>query len=256
MAGKLIVGSMPIGNIDDITVRMIKSFQYCDIIFSDNPSFMAEQILKKYNIQKEIIILNSENSGYADENQIALMENYIENNKSVLLISSEGQVAISDPGVQFIQRCIAKKLNYEVLPGPSSSVTSFVYSGLSSGRLFMHPTVEGNDIEQKFSQIKNISYPVSVHVWSKDLDRVLSYINSNFKWQDADGNVIANKMLAICCNMSMDNHFMIMDWCDKIAFHKDLFRIDDSTLITLVFGDTLHLDDCDHHLCNSIRSLV
>lgn len=256
MSAKLIVGSMPIGNIDDITIRMINAFKDCDIILSDNPSYMAEQILEKYNIEKEIVILKSENSGYADESQLNLMEHSIRNNKSVLLIASEGQVAISDPGVQFIQRCISKKLDYEVLPGPSSSVTSFVYSGLSSGRLFIHPTVERNDVEEKFYQIKSMSYPVAVHIWSKDLDVVLQYINSHFKWKNDDGKVIANRILSICCNMSMDNHFMIIDWCDKISLHKDLSKIKNDTLITLVFGDTLHVEDCDHHLCNSTRALV
>jgi hypothetical protein len=256
MSGKLIVGSMPIGNIDDITIRMINAFKDCDIILSDNPSYMAEQILKKYNIEKEIVLLNSENSGYADENQIQLMESYIENNKSVLLISSEGQVAISDPGVQFIQRCITKKLNYEVLPGPSSSISAFVYSGLSSGRLFIHPTVEKDEVDPKFGLIRNMSHPVAVHIWSKDLPKALKYINHNFKWINDDGLTIANRVVSICCDISMPNNFMVMDWCDKIINNKDIIKIGEDTLITLIFSDVIHIDECDHHMCNAIRSLV
>ena len=247
---------MPIGNIDDITIRMINAFRDCDIILSDNPSYMAEQILKKYNIEKEIVLLNSENSGYADENQIHLMESYIKNNKSVLLISSEGQVAISDPGVQFIQRCISKKLSYEVLPGPSSSVSAFVYSGLSSGRLFIHPTVEKDEIDIKFGLIRNMSNPVAVHIWSKDLPKALRYIDDHFKWVSDDGLTTANRIVSICCDISMPNNFMVMDWCDKIINNKGIINISKDTLITLIFSDVIHTDECDHHMCNAIRSLV
>lgn len=246
---------MPIGNIDDITVRMIKAFEDCDIIFSDNPSFMAEQILKKYNIQKEIIVLKSENSGYAEESQLDLMESYIKNDKVVVIVAAEGQVAVSDPGIQFIQRCISRKLNYEVLPGPSSSLSAFVYSGLSSGRIFIHPTIERNEVDDKFGLIRNMPHPVSVHIWAKDLDYVLKYIDSHFKWEN-DGKVIANRIVSICCNITMDDQFMVMDWCDKIINSDGLSKINDGTLITLVFGDVIHIDDCDHHVCNSIRALV
>jgi hypothetical protein len=255
MSGKLIVGSMPIGNIDDITIRMINAFKDCDIILSDNPSYMAEQILKKYNIEKEIVILKSENSGFAEESQLDLMESYINNGKTVVIVAAEGQVAVSDPGIQFIQRCIVKKLNYEVLPGPSSAMSAFVYSGLSSGRIFIHPTIERNEIDQKLGLIRNMPHPVAVHIWSKDLEHALKYIDFNFKWTDENG-VIANRIIAICCNITMDNQFMVIDWCNKIINNDGLSKINGDTIITLVFGDVIHIDDCDHHVCNSIRALV
>jgi hypothetical protein len=93
---------------------------------------------------------------------------------SVILTGSSGYVGSAT-------KELLEKLNYEVLPGPSSSISAFVYSGLSSGRLFIHPTVEKDEVDPKFGLIRNMSHPVAVHIWSKDLPKALKYINHNFK---------------------------------------------------------------------------
>lgn len=73
MNGRLIVGSMPIGNMDDVTVRMLKAFKDCDIIFSDIPTDYLEKILNLNNLQKNIQKLKSTNSQFADLDQVEEM---------------------------------------------------------------------------------------------------------------------------------------------------------------------------------------
>jgi mannosyltransferase OCH1-like enzyme len=52
-SGQLIVGSMPIGNYDDITIRMVNAMRDCDIVFSDNLPTPIEELLKIYNLEKD-----------------------------------------------------------------------------------------------------------------------------------------------------------------------------------------------------------
>jgi 16S rRNA C1402 (ribose-2'-O) methylase RsmI len=59
---------MPIGNIDDLTIRMVDSFKNCDVIFSDNEPNRTHDILKKYKLDKPVVILNSTDSRFADKN--------------------------------------------------------------------------------------------------------------------------------------------------------------------------------------------
>lgn len=257
MSGKLIVGSMPIGNLDDLTLRMVDAFFNCDYILSDRPSNRAEQILEKFKFKKKIILLNSVNSGYADMNQVNQMAEDIRNGKTVLLVASEGQVAISDPGVQFIQKCITEKLPYEVLPGPSSSITAYVASGLSNGRLFAVPTVENDRVEETFGMLKDVVYSTSVHIWAKDLKYAIDYIDKNYRWYNPEEKRHhANRIIAICCDLTMPTEYVFMDWAHKIKNHPGFEKINNNTRVSIIISETLHTRDCEHMLCNMYRDFV
>jgi len=257
MNGKLIVGSMPIGNLDDLTLRMVDAFFNCDYVLSDVPSNRAEDILKKFKLQKKIVLLNSVNSAYADIDQINQVASDIKNGKIILLVASEGQIAISDPGVQFIQKCIKDNLAYEVLPGPSSSITAYVASGLSNGRIFLVPTVEKEKIEETFRMIKDVQYTTSVHVWAKDLREVIEYIDKNFKWYNENEKIYhANRIVAVCCDLTMPTEHIFMEWAHKIKNHSGFEKINLNTRVSLIISETLHTKECDHLICNMYRDFV
>ena len=78
MNGKLIVGSMPLGNMEDITLRMLDAFKTADIILSDYPTTYADALMKKYEIDKNLIILKSFHSCHADGEQIEFVMSAIE----------------------------------------------------------------------------------------------------------------------------------------------------------------------------------
>lgn len=257
MTGRLIVGSMPIGNLDDLTLRMVDAFFNCDYILSDRPSDRAEKVLEKFKFKKKIVLLNSVNSGYADMDQVNKMAEDIKDGKVVLLVASEGQVAISDPGVQFIQKCITDNLPYEVLPGPSSSMTAYVASGLSNGRLFAVPTVEKDRISETFGMLKDVTYSTSVHVWAKDLKEVIEYIDENYKWYSSnEKRYHANRIIAVCCDLTMPTEHVFMDWAHKIKNHPGFEKINLNTRVSLILSETLHTRECDHLTCNMYRDFV
>jgi siroheme synthase len=252
--GKLIVGSMPLGNMDDITLRMLDALKTCDVLYVDYPTKYIDILIDKYDIKAEKRMLKSFHSCHADFDQIDQMVTDIRGGKKVLIVSSEGQLAVSDPGIQFIQECIRIGLPYQVLPGPNAGIQALVASGTSNGRVFIHPTIEPKNIEIEFPPLKDITHTTTVYIWGKDFPKVLDMIDKDFRWE-FNGENLANKLISICCNLTTGNEFIVRDWANNIKNHPGIKKINETTLITLVLGEMLHTEECDHHICNSIRSL-
>lgn len=233
MSGKLIVGSMHLGNIDDISIRMVNAFHDCDIIFSDNSPNNAKNILNKYKLNKDIVVLNSTDSRFADNDQIKLMCDYIESGKTVLLLSTEGQVGIADPGFQFIQEAIKKKFDYTVLPGPSAFINAYVHSAHVLGRFMIQETIH-YDIDNILRGYRDSEYSVVFHVWSHDIKQMAESLNRHFK--------NSNKMITLCCNMTTSDEFIIRDMAENLIYNKNLDIFDNFHHVTAVLSHSLNQD--------------
>ena len=248
---------MPIGNLDDLTLRMMHYLSTCDYIISDRPVDQIQRVLEKFKFKKKIIMLNSVDSSYADMDQVNQVAKDILDGQIVLLVASEGQVAISDPGVHFIQKCITDKLPYEVLPGPCAGITAYVASGLSDSSVLIIPSVEKENIEETFNDLKNNKYITVVHVWAKDLEIIIDYIDKNYRWFNEKLNkYVANRIIAVCCDLTMPSELIFMDWAHKIKNNKNFSLINENTRVSLVLGEFLHTEDCDHRMCNMFRDLI
>lgn len=255
--GKLIVGAMPIGNTDDLTLRMVNYLSICDYILSDRPVDKIQEVLQKFKFKKTIVMLNSVNSSYADMDQVNKVARDVLDGQIVLLVASEGQIAISDPGVHFIQKCITDNIPYEVLPGPCAGITAYVASGLSDSRVLIIPSVEEEDIEKTFNSLKNSQYTTVVHVWAKDIEKIIDYIDKNYRWYDKEKNIYhSNRIIAVCCDLTMATEFIFMDWAHKIKNNKNFEKININTRVSLVIGEFLHTEECEHNMCNMFKDFV
>ena len=176
MSGKLIVGSMPLGNMDDITLRMLDALKTCDIMYIDYPTTYIDMLTAKYDIKTEKRMLKSFHSCHAEWDQVNEVLDLIKSGKSVLMVSSEGQLAVSDPGIQFIQECIREGLEYIVLPGANAGIQALVTSGTSNGRVFIHPTIEPKNVEVEFPPLKDITHTNSLSMISRTFGKSLPHI--------------------------------------------------------------------------------
>lgn len=239
MIGKLLVGSMPIGHRDDITIRMVNALKDCDVIFSDTPLFYLTEILSNHDIKKEIVFLNSTNTMYADEAQVNDMEARILKGQRVVLVSSEGQVGIADPGNQFIKRCIDKELPYTVLPGPNVAINSFVFSGLTNGDFVVSSNMENQ--KSVIDQFRHENNPVVLLIWERQLKDILAYISQTYSL-----DVDYRKKITICCNMTMASELIIHDWCDEILKNDKLRLIPPGARISIVISGFYHNSIATH----------
>ena len=122
---KLYLIPTPIGNMDDISKRIIDTLNYVDIIFCEDTR--STSILLNYlNIKKKLISSHKFN----EESNINKMLKYLEEGKNVGIVSDRGTPCISDPG--YILTNAAVEHNYEVIaiPGPTAFIPALITSGI------------------------------------------------------------------------------------------------------------------------------
>jgi 16S rRNA (cytidine1402-2'-O)-methyltransferase len=131
MPGELIVCPTPIGNLDDITVRVREALVAADFIACEDTR-RTGGLLDKLGIRPAPpLISNHEGNEGPRATELAQR---IERGDTVALVSDAGMPAVSDPGYKLIRRCIERDLDITVLPGPSVVPVALVASGLPTDR--------------------------------------------------------------------------------------------------------------------------
>jgi 16S rRNA (cytidine1402-2'-O)-methyltransferase len=129
MKGRLIVCPTPIGNLEDVTLRVLSSLREADIVACEDTR-RTRTLLDRYGVKGRLISYREQNER---ERAGELVEKMIAGNV-VALVSDAGMPLISDPGFMLVQACVAAGLSVEVLPGPSAVLAALVASGLPSAQ--------------------------------------------------------------------------------------------------------------------------
>jgi len=122
-----VVVPTPIGNLEDITLRALRSLRDADLVACEDTR-RTGRLLAHYEIKKPLVAYHEHN-----EDRLApdLAERAREEN--IALVSDAGTPLISDPGYRLLRACIDAGVPVEVLPGPSAAMTALVASGLPAG---------------------------------------------------------------------------------------------------------------------------
>ncbi len=129
MSGRLVVCPTPIGNLEDVTLRVLSALRDADIVACEDTR-RTRVLLDRYGVKARLISYHEHNERErAGELVKAMREGAV-----VALVSDAGMPLVSDPGFVLVQACIAAGLAVEVLPGPSAAVAALVASGLPAER--------------------------------------------------------------------------------------------------------------------------
>jgi len=131
MNTKLYLVSTPIGNLKDITLRVIEVLSTVNIIACEDTR-KTGLLLEKLEIKNKPQLLS-----YYEENEqgrIPQIINFLKEGKSVALVSNAGTPTISDPGYKLVRECINENIPVESIPGPSSVLTALTSSGLPTDK--------------------------------------------------------------------------------------------------------------------------
>ncbi|BAP39662.1 16S rRNA (cytidine(1402)-2'-O)-methyltransferase [Metamycoplasma canadense] len=133
MEFKLFIIGTPIGNLEDISFRAIKTLKTSDIILCEDIR-TSQKLLKHYEINnKQLIAYHKFN-----EKQLATkIVNLILKNKVVSLISDAGMPCISDPGFNLITECKKNNIFVDIIGGPTAFVHAFIKSNFGSTFTFL-----------------------------------------------------------------------------------------------------------------------
>lgn len=119
----------PIGNLEDITLRVLKVLALADIVAAEDTRHSIK-LLNHYGLKKKLLSYHEHNLKKRGPEII----DEIRGGKAIALISDAGMPGISDPGADILRLCVEESLPVVVLPGPTASITALVASGLRTDR--------------------------------------------------------------------------------------------------------------------------
>lgn len=129
MAGTLYICPTPIGNLDDITFRVIDTLKKVDLIAAEDTRHSIK-LLNHLEIKKPMTSYHKHNIAQKSDYLI----NKLKEGSDIALISDAGMPGISDPGEELIKMAIEEGINVIVLPGASAFLLALVKSGFPTNR--------------------------------------------------------------------------------------------------------------------------
>lgn len=163
--GILYIVATPIGNLQDITLRAIKTLQEVDVIACEDTrktGILLHEIISTY----EVVGSTPRRSevkprlvSYYEQNELQRIPEIISALKdglNIALVSDAGTPTISDPGFKLVRECIREGIKVESIPGPSSVIASLVSSGLPTDKfLFLgYPPRKPGHRKSLFENVK------------------------------------------------------------------------------------------------------
>lgn len=129
MSGTLYLCATPIGNLEDMTFRVIRTLKEVDLIAAEDTR-NSIKLLNHFEIQTPMTSYHEFNKF---EKGRKLVEKLLEG-QNIALITDAGTPGISDPGEELVQMCYEEGITVTSLPGAAACVTALTLSGLSTRR--------------------------------------------------------------------------------------------------------------------------
>src|SRR5690349_17841426 len=127
MPGALFVVATPIGNLEDLTFRALRTLKEVDLIAAEDTR-RTSKLLSHYEIRKPMVSLREHNEVRESPRLVARMAA----GESVALVTDAGTPGISDPGARLVAATHAAGLKVTPIPGPSAVTAALSASGFSA----------------------------------------------------------------------------------------------------------------------------
>lgn len=129
MAGKLYLCATPIGNLEDITFRVLRTLKEADLIAAEDTR-NSIRLLNHFEIKTPMTSYHEFNK---TEKAYYLVDRMREG-QNIALITDAGTPGISDPGEELVRICCEEGIEVTSLPGPAACITALTMSGLPTRR--------------------------------------------------------------------------------------------------------------------------
>jgi 16S rRNA (cytidine1402-2'-O)-methyltransferase len=127
--GRLVVCPTPIGNLEDVTLRVLSSLRDADVVACEDTR-RTRILLDRYGVSAPLVSYHEHNEDRRARELVGRMQA----GDTVALVSDAGMPLISDPGYVLVRAAAAAGLAVEVLPGPSAALAALVASALPADR--------------------------------------------------------------------------------------------------------------------------
>ncbi|KXT84570.1 rRNA small subunit methyltransferase I [Streptococcus sp. DD11] len=123
--GRLYLVATPIGNLDDMSIRMIETLKAVDLIAAEDTRNTG-LLLKYFHIATKQISFHEHNA----REKIPVLLDLLKKGQSIAQVSDAGLPSISDPGHDLVKAAISQDIAVVTVPGPSAGISALIASGL------------------------------------------------------------------------------------------------------------------------------
>lgn len=158
--GKLYLVATPIGNLDDITIRAIKTLEMVDVIAAEDTRHSLK-LLNYLQISKPLISYHRHN----EENKSEILINKLLNGENIALITDAGTPAISDPGEEIVKEAIINNIDIIPIPGACALINALICSGMNTKEFSFYGFLPLNKKlrKNKFEEIKKENKTIIIY---------------------------------------------------------------------------------------------
>lgn len=152
MQGKLYLCATPIGNLEDITFRVLNTLKEVDLIAAEDTRHSIK-LLNHFDIKTPM-------TSYHEFNKVEKAKYLVEKMKegvNIALVTDAGTPGISDPGEELVRQCYEAGVEVTSLPGPAACITALTMSGLATRRFAFEAFLPADKKEKQviLEELKN-----------------------------------------------------------------------------------------------------
>jgi 16S rRNA (cytidine1402-2'-O)-methyltransferase len=158
MAGTLFVVATPIGNLEDITLRALRTLREVQVIAAEDTRRTAK-LLTHHGISTPTLSFHEHNTRSRLPQLLARLDEGV----NVALVTDAGTPGVSDPGIALVQACIQRAIPVDALPGASAPLVAAVASGfpLEPFTILGFPPYRSKDRSAWFTEASKILHAFS-----------------------------------------------------------------------------------------------
>lgn len=170
MSGTLFIVATPIGNLDDLTIRVSKVIEQSKFVLAEDTR-VTIKILNHLGLKKQMISCHEHNEG----DRLQALAEAAAAGESIALISDAGTPLISDPGYQIVREAIALGMKVIPIPGPSAFLLALVGSGLPCDKFVFEgflpdkTSAQKSRLEELRTDHRTLVFYISPHKLIKNL---------------------------------------------------------------------------------------
>lgn len=185
MAGKLFLCATPIGNLEDITYRVVRTLKEVDLIGAEDTR-NSIKLLNHFDIKTPMTSYHEFNK--YDKAKV-LVQDMLQG-KNIALITDAGTPGISDPGEELVRQCYEAGIEVTSLPGAASCITALTMSGQKTRR-FVFEAFLPKDKKEKQQVLESLKNEVRTTIIYEAPHRLVKTLKELEK-------TIGNRPLTIC----------------------------------------------------------
>ena len=176
MQGKLYLCATPIGNLEDITLRVLRTLKEADLIAAEDTRHSIK-LLNHFDIKTPMTSYHE----FKKVEKARYLVDKMREGTNVALITDAGTPGISDPGEELVRQCYEAGIEVTSLPGPAACVTALTISGMATRRFAFEAFLPSDKKEKQeiFEELKKETRTIILYEAPHRLVRTLSELLEN-----------------------------------------------------------------------------